>query len=48
MLLIAGKRAALTRIFVQTTEGSLLPRVQYLDLFGTAVDGAAVHERLSP
>jgi len=48
MLLIAGKRAALTRIFVQTTEGSLLPSVQYLDLFGRAADGAAVHERLAP
>lgn len=48
MLQIAGKRAALTRIFVRTSEGGLLPRVQYLDLFGTAVDGAPVRERLSP
>lgn len=48
VLQIAGKHAALTRIFVQTSESGLLPRVQYLDLFGTAADGAAVHERLVP
>jgi Domain of unknown function (DUF4833) len=44
---IAGKRAALERIFVQTSEDSLLPSVQYLEVFGTAVDGTPLKERVT-
>jgi hypothetical protein len=38
----------LERIFVQTDEGGILPSVEYLDLFGTALSGGAVNERLAP
>lgn len=44
---IAGKRATLERIFVQTSEGGLLPSVQYLDVFGTAADGTPLKERVT-
>ena len=44
---IGGKRATLDRIFVQTSEGGLLPSVQYLDLFGTAPDGTPLKERVT-
>lgn len=44
---IAGKRAVLERIFVQTHEGGILPSVEYLELFGTALSGGAVNERLT-
>jgi hypothetical protein len=44
---IAGKRAALERIFVQTNEDSFLPSVYYLDVFGTAVDGTSLKERIT-
>jgi hypothetical protein len=46
-LSIAGQRATLERIFVQTSEGGLLPSVQYLDLFGSAADGSPLSERVS-
>jgi len=47
MVSIAGKRATLERIFVQTSEGGLLPSVQYIDVFGTAADGTPLKERLT-
>ena len=47
VLSIAGKRGALERIFVQTSEDGLLPSVQYLDVFGTAADGAPLQERVT-
>lgn len=47
MVGIAGKRATLERIFVRTNEGGLLPSVQYVDVFGTAVDGSPLKERIT-
>ena len=44
---IAGKRAILERIFVQASEGGLLPSVLYLDVFGTSSDGSPIRERIS-
>jgi hypothetical protein len=44
---IAGKRAILERIFVQASEGGLLPSVLYLDVFGTSSDGSPLRERIS-
>lgn len=44
--MIAGHRAVLERIFVQATEGALLPSVQHVDLFGKSLAGAALSERL--
>lgn len=43
---IAGRPGILRRIFVKTSEGALLPTVQYLDLIGTSLDGAPLGERL--
>lgn len=43
---VAGERALLERIFVQTREGALLPSVQYVDLFGKSRGGASLRERL--
>jgi hypothetical protein len=47
---IAGQRAVLERIYVQTEEGWLKPKVLYVDVFGTSVDARAtpVQERLTP
>jgi len=47
LLAIRGQRATLKRIFVQATEGALLPTVQYVDLFGVGLDGGPVSERVS-
>jgi Domain of unknown function (DUF4833) len=44
---IAGQRAVLQRIFVQTREGGLLPSVQHVDLFGSSLRGAPLTERLA-
>lgn len=46
-LSIAGKRATLERIFVQTSEGGLLPSVEYLEVFGTSADGKQIKERVT-
>lgn len=43
---IAGQRAILQRIFVQTSEGGLLPSVQHVDLLGASSGGAPLKERL--
>jgi hypothetical protein len=47
---IQGQRAVLERIYVQTEEGWLKPKVLYVDVFGTSVDARAtpVQERLTP
>ncbi|HXK18153.1 MAG TPA: DUF4833 domain-containing protein [Polyangiaceae bacterium] len=44
---IAGQPGTLERIFVQTSEGTLLPSVQYLDVFGVGLDGRPLRERIS-
>lgn len=45
---IAGRPAALARIFVQVEEGGALPKVRYVDLFGRQNSGGLVRERLVP
>jgi hypothetical protein len=47
---IQGQRAVLERIYVQTEEGWLKPKVLYVDVFGTSVEARAipVQERLTP
>jgi hypothetical protein len=47
---INGQWAVLERIYVQTEEGWLKPKVLYVDVFGTSVDARAtpVQERLTP
>jgi hypothetical protein len=47
---IQGQWAVLERIYVQTEEGWLKPKVIYVDVFGTSVDAnaAPVQERLTP
>ena len=47
---IAGQQAILERIYVQTEEGWLKPKVIYVDVFGTSADASAtpVRERLMP
>jgi hypothetical protein len=47
---IQGQWAVLERIYVQTEEGWLKPKVLYVDVFGTSVDASAtpVQERLTP
>jgi hypothetical protein len=44
---IAGQRAVLERIFVQASEGALLPSVQHVDLFGKSLSGLPISERLT-
>ena len=43
---IAGRRGWLERIFVQTSEGALLPSVVHVDLYGTSLDGEKLSERI--
>jgi hypothetical protein len=44
---IAGKRAVLERLFVQSEEGGVMPSVVYVDLFGRdIVSGERVIERV--
>ena len=38
---IQGQRAVLERIYVQTEEGFLKPKVVYVDVFGKSVDASA-------
>ena len=46
---IAGKRASLTSLYVKSTDGGAMPRVEYVDVFGTDIaSGEAVRERLLP
>lgn len=45
---ISGRRAYLTKLYVQATNG-LMPRVEYVDMFGTdAKTGAPLRERKTP
>jgi hypothetical protein len=47
LLRIAGRSAYLNRIFVGTSEGGVVPRVLYLELFGVdAQTGVPIRERL--
>jgi hypothetical protein len=47
---IQGQVAALERIYVQTEEGWLKPKVLYVDVFGTSVEATPtpVRERITP
>ncbi len=45
---IAGQRAVLQRIFVNTEEGLLLPRVRYIELSGVSASAERVTERVIP
>ena len=46
-LLIGGKKAYLTKLFVQSDESGIMPTVQYVDMFGEIVGtGAVARERL--
>ena len=46
---IAGRRAYLSRLYVQVREGGLIPIVEYVDIYGTDVrTGAALKERRKP
>jgi Domain of unknown function (DUF4833) len=45
---VAGERAVLSRVFVQTREGGLVPSVQHVDLVGVSTRGAPLRERLAP
>ncbi|HEY5375603.1 MAG TPA: DUF4833 domain-containing protein [Polyangiaceae bacterium] len=47
-LAIAGQRAFLQRIFVQTEEGLLLPRVRFVELSGVTARARHVSERIVP
>lgn len=47
LVTIAGQRAKLERIFVQTREGALLPSVAHVDLYGRSLDDLPVHERIA-
>lgn len=44
---IAGQPCVLERIFVQATEGGLLPSVEYVELFGHSASGAQLSERVT-
>lgn len=46
---IGGTPSRLTKVFVQASEGKLLPKVAYVDLFGTALaGGTTTYERILP
>jgi hypothetical protein len=47
---IQGQWAVLERIYVQTEEGWLKPKVLYVDVFGKSLDASAtpVQERMTP
>lgn len=45
---IDRRRARFERAYVFATEGLLLPKVEYIDLFGRDVGGALVSERIEP
>lgn len=47
LVTIAGRRAILKRIFAQSSEGAMIPSVQYLDVFGASFEGALVSERIT-
>ena len=45
---IDGRRTRFERAYVFATEGLLLPKVEYIDLFGRDVGGALLSERIEP
>jgi hypothetical protein len=46
---IGGQEGILRRLFVQSKEGTALPKVEYVELFGETVDtGAPLHEKYVP
>jgi Domain of unknown function (DUF4833) len=47
---IHAQWAALERVYVQTEEGGVRPKVQYVELFGTRMEGSPVQvtERITP
>ena len=47
---IQGQLATLERIYVQTEEGFIKPKVLYVDVFGKSLDASQtpVHERITP
>jgi len=45
---IGGHEARLSRAYVASEEGLLLPKVLYVDLFGETADGEPVEERIVP
>jgi hypothetical protein len=46
---ISGRAAYLTKLYIDSTEGVVLPTVNYVDLFGVDLaNGASVRERLVP
>jgi len=48
-MIIGGRAAYLTKLYIDSTEGVVLPTVNYVDLFGTDVaNGAPVRERIVP
>ena len=48
-VVIAGRSAVLTKIFVSSDESAFIPRVRWVDLFGVdMVNGKALTERLKP
>jgi Domain of unknown function (DUF4833) len=48
-VVIAGKSATLVRMFVESDESAIIPRVRWVDLFGIdMVTGKPITERLTP
>jgi hypothetical protein len=48
-IVIAGRPAQLDRLYINATDGRLLPSVNYIELFGTDLaSGEKRHERLVP
>jgi len=47
--LIGGKAGHLKRVYIQSKEGGMLPKVQYFELFGTDVaTGQELYEKIIP
>lgn len=46
---IGGTPSRLTRVFVQAADGKIIPKVAYVDVFGTALaGGTTTYERIVP
>jgi len=49
IMMIAGRRSILDRVYVKSEEGTFWPKVACIDLFGRVVEtNSAVNERISP
>jgi hypothetical protein len=49
MTSISGRNGILRRLFIQSKEGSALPRVEYVELFGEDADGGEpLYEKFGP